>query len=139
MLARLDATIRLIIEICIATGARISEVLGLIWRHVNLDAGTIKIVQRIWHQDIGRPKSEDSKRILGIGDLVERLRAKSREDAATPEVFFPAEAFAGKAPVGLGCSRCSPSGRRGGGMRFPRTRTSFVQEGEHYLAATGRR
>src|SRR5712692_6909810 len=87
VLERLDHTIRLIIEICIATGARISEVLGLIWKHVNLDAGTIKIVQRVWHQDIGRPKSEDSKRILGIGDLVERLRAKAKEDRVTPEAF----------------------------------------------------
>src|SRR5579859_28869 len=32
VLARLEDTIRLIIEICIATGARISEVLGLIWK-----------------------------------------------------------------------------------------------------------
>src|ERR1700730_13061273 len=87
VLARLEDTIRLIIEICIATGARISEVLGLIWRNVNLDAGTIKIEQRVWHQDVGRPKSEDSQRILGIGDLVERLRAKAEEDGATPEAF----------------------------------------------------
>ena len=87
VLARLEEPIRLIIEICIATGARISEVLGLKWRHVNLDAGTIKIEQRVWHQDIGRPKSEDSKRILGIGDLVERFRAKATEDGATPDAF----------------------------------------------------
>jgi integrase len=87
VLAHLEDTIRLIIEICIATGARISEVLGLIWKNVNLDAATIKIEQRVWHQDVGRPKSEDSKRILGIGDLVERLRAKATEDGATPQAF----------------------------------------------------
>ena len=45
VLAHLEETIRLIIEICIATGARISEVLGLVWRNVNLDAGTIEIEQ----------------------------------------------------------------------------------------------
>ena len=87
VLARLEDTIHLIIEICIATGARISEVLGLIWKNVNLDAGTIKIEQRVWHKDVGRPKSEDSKRILGIGDLVERLRARATEDVATPQAF----------------------------------------------------
>src|ERR1039457_4133305 len=87
VLDHLEETIRLIIEICIATGARISEVLGLIWRNVNLDAATVKIEQRVWHQDVGRPKSEDSKRILGVGDLVERLRAKATEDGATPEAF----------------------------------------------------
>jgi len=87
VLLRLEITIRLIIELCIATGARISEVLGLKWKHVDLDAGTIKIEQRVWHQDVGRPKSEDSKRILGIGDLVERFRAKAAEDTATPDAF----------------------------------------------------
>jgi integrase len=87
VLDHLEETIRLIIEICIATGARISEVLGLVWRNVNLEAATIKIEQRVWHQDVGRPKSEDSKRILGVGDLVDRLRAKATEDGATPEAF----------------------------------------------------
>lgn len=61
--------------------------LGLKWKHVDLEAGTIKIEQRVWHQDVGRPKSEDSNRILGIGDLVERFRAKAKEDAATPDSF----------------------------------------------------
>ena len=87
VLALLEEPYLLIIETCIATGARISEVLGLKWKHVNFDAGTIKIEQRVWHQDVGRPKSEDSKRILGIGDLAERFRAKAREDGATPDAF----------------------------------------------------
>ena len=87
VLDQLDETVRLIIELCIATGARISEVLGLMWKHVNLDAATIKIEQRVWHQEIGRPKSEDSKRILGIGDVVDRLRVKAAESAATPGAF----------------------------------------------------
>ena len=64
VLVRLEEPYKLVIETCIATGGRISEVLGLMWKHVNLDAATIKIEQRVWHQDVGRPKSEDSKRIL---------------------------------------------------------------------------
>jgi len=87
ILVRLEEPYRLIIETCIATGARISEVLGLSWRHVNLDAGTIKIEQRVWHQDVGRPKSESSKRVLGVGDLAERFRAKASEDGAKPDAF----------------------------------------------------
>jgi integrase len=87
VLALLEDPYLLIIETCIATGARISEVLGLTWKHVNFEAGTIKIEQRVWHQEIGRPKSEDSKRILGIGDLVERFRAKAAEEGAIPEAF----------------------------------------------------
>jgi integrase len=87
VLARLVDPYKLVIEICIATGARISEVLGLQWRHVNFAASTIKIEQRVWHQEISRPKSEDSKRILGFGDLLDRLRNKATEEAATPEAF----------------------------------------------------
>jgi integrase len=73
VLSRIEEPYKLIVEICIATGARISEILGLKWKHVNLDAATIKIEQRVWHQEIGRPKSEDSRRILGIGDLAARF------------------------------------------------------------------
>lgn len=43
----MDEPYRLIIGTCIATGTRISEVLGLKWEHVDLDAGTIKIEQRV--------------------------------------------------------------------------------------------
>jgi integrase len=75
VLALIDEPYRLIIEICIATGARISEVLGLKWKHVNLLAATIKIEQRVWHQEISRPKSEGSRRVLGIGDLAARFSA----------------------------------------------------------------
>jgi integrase len=85
VLARLEEPNKLIIETCIATGARISEVLGLKWKHVNLDAATIKIEQRVWQQDVGRPKSEDSRRVLGIGNLVDRFRQKLAEDCAKPD------------------------------------------------------
>lgn len=78
---------KLIIETCIATGARISEVLGLKWKHLNLDAGTIKVEQRVWHQNVGRPKSEDSRRVLGIGELVQRFREKLTNDGAKPEAW----------------------------------------------------
>jgi integrase len=75
VLARLDEPYRLIIETCIATGARISEVLGLKWKHVDLRAGTIRIEQRVWQQEVGRPKTEGSRRTLGIGELVQRFAA----------------------------------------------------------------
>ena len=90
VLARLEEPYKLIIETCIATGARISEVLGLKWKHVNIEAATIKIEQRVWHQDVGRPKSDDSRRILGIGDLTQLFREKAIKDGAKPEgwVFY---------------------------------------------------
>jgi hypothetical protein len=38
-------------------------------------------------QTAGRPKSEGSKRTLGIGDLVEWYRANATEGGATPDSF----------------------------------------------------
>ncbi len=90
VLARLEDPYRLIIETCIATGARISEVLGLKWKHLDLTAATIRIEQRVWHQDVGPPKTEHSKRTVGIGDLVERFRAKAAANGAKPDAWvFP--------------------------------------------------
>jgi integrase len=80
VLALLEEPHKLVIETCIATGARISEVLGLQWKHVNIEAATIKIEQRVWHQDIGVPKSEDSRRVLGIGDLSARFQEKAMKE-----------------------------------------------------------
>ena len=90
VLARLEEPNKLIIETCIATGARISEALGLKWKHVNLKAATIKIEQRVWHQEVGAPKSDSSRCTLGIGDLTDRFRAKAAAEGAGPErwVFF---------------------------------------------------
>jgi integrase len=100
VLARLDEPYRLIVETCIATGARISEVLGLEWRHVDLEAGTIRIEQRVWQQEIGRPKTEGSRRTLGLGDLVERFRTKLAAERRAPNEFV----FYQKAAA------CRPSG-----------------------------
>ena len=96
VLVLIDEPYRLIIEICIATGARISEVLGLKWKHVNLTAATIKIEQRVWHQEIGRPKSEDSRRVLGIGDLADRFSALVSGPGAADEFVFQQKRAPGK-------------------------------------------
>jgi integrase len=74
VLARLEDPFLLINETCISAGPRISEVLGLQLRHLDLDRGTLMIEQRNWHMDIGKPKTEKSKRLLAIGGLVDRYR-----------------------------------------------------------------
>jgi integrase len=86
VLALLDEPYKLVVETCIATGARISEVLGLKWKHVNFVAGTIKIEQRVWHQEISQPKSDTSRRVLGIGDLVNRFAVLAM--GTEPEEFI---------------------------------------------------
>jgi integrase len=85
VLARLSDPNLLIIETAIATGARISEILGLTWRHVELQTGIIRIVQRNWRGDIDDPKSKTSKRPLTLGYLVDRFRVKATVDNAQPD------------------------------------------------------
>lgn len=87
VLARLGQPYRLIVQTCIATGARISEVLGLEWKHVDLEAGAIRIEQRVWQQQIARPKSEHSRRVLGLGDLVQQFAGQAALEPAQPESF----------------------------------------------------
>jgi integrase len=85
VLARLNDPNLLIIETTIATGARISEILGLTWHNVNLQDGVIQIVQRNWRGDIAGPKSKTSKRPLTLGYLVDRYRVKAAAEKAQPE------------------------------------------------------
>src|SRR4029077_18558946 len=82
---------RLVCEICVATGARISEVTGLQLKHVNLEKAFIRIEQRHWRGDIDDPKSERSKRTLTVGSLAERLKNWIRTlSQNTPEAWlFP--------------------------------------------------
>jgi len=87
ILAHLSDPNLLVIETIIATGARISELLGLTWRHVDLENGVIHIVQRNWRGDIDVPKSKSSKRPLALGHLLGRYRAKARADRAGPDAW----------------------------------------------------
>jgi integrase len=85
VLARLKEPNLLIIETAIATGARISEILGLKWRHVDLQTGIIHIVQRNWRGDIDKPKSKTSKRPLTLGHLIDRYRTKATAAGGAPD------------------------------------------------------
>jgi integrase len=84
VLARLSDPNLLVLETAIATGARISEIFGLTWRHVDLDAGIIHIRQRNWRGDIDEPKSRTSRRPLTLGYLADRYRAKASNENTEP-------------------------------------------------------
>ncbi|MCZ2151992.1 MAG: site-specific integrase [Bryobacterales bacterium] len=99
VLARMNPEERLVIELCIATGVRISEALGLQWKHVNLDAATIRIEQRVWHQEVGPPKTEASRRVLGLGDLAGRLREEATRRGVTPEDWVFSQKHASWRPM----------------------------------------
>ena len=75
VLAKIDEPDNLlIVETCLDTGTRISEVLGLMIKHLDLEKGTIQIAQRNWRGDIDVPKTPRSRRVLALGNLVDRYR-----------------------------------------------------------------
>jgi integrase len=51
------------------------EVLGPKLKHLDLNAGTITIEQRVWHGDVDEPKSQSSHRTLALGHLIEQCGA----------------------------------------------------------------
>ena len=93
LFARLEDPQLLICETCISTGTRISEVVGLQLKHVNLAAGTIKIAQRHCRGDLDEPKTKNSKRTLAWGSLARRYEEWIAErGAAKPDDWiFPQE------------------------------------------------
>ena len=93
VLARLDDPHLLICETCLSTGARISEVLGLTLKHVDLQKGTLHIQQRHCRGDIDVPKTKNSRRVLTLGALVARYRDWiTKENITQPQQWlFPQE------------------------------------------------
>jgi integrase len=73
-MARLEEPNLLICETCLDTGTRISEVTGLMIKHVDLETGTIYIAQRSCRGNIDVPKTAKSKRMLTLGDLTDRYK-----------------------------------------------------------------
>ena len=136
VLARLSDPNLLVVETALATGARISELLGLKWKHIDLKSGVIQIVQRNWRGDIDDPKSKTSKRPLTLGYLVDRYSAKATADKASSEMWvfartdgsgLPALGFRGAASPETG------GGRRG--LRFRRAGSALLPPRQYHLAA----
>lgn len=68
---------RVFFQLLAATGVRISEAIGLEWRHVELDGSSphVKVRQRIVRGKVGLPKSRHGRREIPIShDLVRALR-----------------------------------------------------------------
>ena len=93
VLARLDDPHLLICETCLSTGARISEVLGLTLKHLDLQKGTLHIQQRHCRGDIDVPKTKNSRRVLTLGTLAARYKDWARKKNITEpqQWIFPQE------------------------------------------------
>ncbi|WP_027087959.1 tyrosine-type recombinase/integrase [Cohnella panacarvi] len=71
---------RIMITLALTTGLRRGELLGLEWKHLDLQLGTIEVIQSLSHSRgvniLKEPKTKNSKRKIAIPDsLLEDLRA----------------------------------------------------------------
>ncbi len=90
LLDAVNPNVQLIIKTLVSTGMRISECLGLRWKNVDLAIGVVAVAERQCRGDVGRPKSETSRRALPLGRLVEdyRERVLAVQDAAPESLVF---------------------------------------------------
>ena len=69
------------VETSISTGMRVSELIGLRWRCVDLDRGVVRVEEGYHRGDTAEPKTERSRRILSLGLLLEDYRGWKPADA----------------------------------------------------------
>jgi integrase len=74
LLKAVPCDVKLMIETAVSTGMRVSEILGLKWRCVDLERGVVRVEERYYRGDTDEPKTEPSKRVLPLGYLVDEYR-----------------------------------------------------------------
>lgn len=121
VLFRLDDPRRLICQTCLSTGTRISEVLGLTLKHVDLQKGTLHIQQRHCRVDIDVPKTKNSRRKLTLGPLVVRYKDWIRKKNITkPDYWlFPQDGDPQKPMWDSGARKALKIAARAAGCDFP--------------------
>jgi len=87
LMAGCEGDIPLLIETLITTGMRISEAAGLIVSDLDFEHGLISVTRRYCRGDMGDTKSEHGPRLLGMGSLVEDLRAHVARKTSAAAVF----------------------------------------------------
>ena len=73
LVAAMPADIRLMIAVAVTTGVRVSEILALQWRCLDVDRGTVRVEKRCYRGDTDEPKTDQSRRELPLGSLVAPL------------------------------------------------------------------
>lgn len=83
------------IRLCLYTGLRIGELLGLTWNDVDLEHGLIKITKTVyrekdesgtWQLCIDTPKTKASDRVIPLPEYITNMLRKDYEIAQTPYV-----------------------------------------------------
>jgi len=80
---------RSLFQCAMLTGARLGELLGLHWKHIDFDAQTLNVRQALWEGELVTPKTEDSVRVIYFGPpLLSALMAqKQNSERNGPEDF----------------------------------------------------
>ena len=83
------------ILLCLYTGLRIGELLGLTWNDVDLDRGVIKITKTVyrekgengeWRLCVDTPKTKASDRVIPLPEYITDMLRDDYENAQTPYV-----------------------------------------------------
>jgi integrase len=74
------------IATAVTTGMRVSEILAVNWKCVDLHQGVLRVGERYYRGDTDESKTEGSKRKLPLGKLVEPLR-RHRPANFNPEAY----------------------------------------------------
>jgi integrase len=88
LLVVLPNWVQLMVLTAVSTGMRISEVIGLKWRNVDLERGIVFVTERFYRGDTNEPKSPKARRRLPLGLLVENYRNHKPADALGDRYVF---------------------------------------------------
>ena len=78
LLAHLREPFRSMVALAALTGLRIGELLALRWRAVDLNSGTIRVVESVYEGQFQSPKSEKSIRTVPLGPVTRGLLESHR-------------------------------------------------------------
>jgi integrase len=74
LLEALPEDVRFICMVALFCTLRISEVLGLQWKHIDFERDLVMVRQRFYRGDLDEPKTRKAKRDVPLGQLADRLR-----------------------------------------------------------------
>jgi len=75
LLAELPDDVRTICMVALFCGLRISEVMGLCWKHVDFENGVFLVRQRLWGGEVDTTKTDAAERDIPFGELDKLLRS----------------------------------------------------------------
>lgn len=95
LLAALPEDVGLIVQVSLFCTLRISEVLGLMWKHVDFERNVLLIRQRWYRGDLDEVKTKKSKRDVSMGYLSQTLASRYPGNGHDDEYVFSVRTHVG--------------------------------------------